>query len=476
MAFNLQAIVNAVTYELNDGSPFNMEGLRGGGIASARRLSERGPLQHGDTDLGVRLQPRTITLSLNFSAASASALDTARDELNTIFKPVGETVVNYPVQLRITRDDGGVRQLDCYLTGPADIPLIPINRPGNLHRAVIQLRASDPLWYDPTQVTTVLSVLDAEWQLGYGSIGTANVLEATADGTVGQPWTYGGTVANSAGWSIAAMSTAMVSEVNKRMWGIGTSDTGDNALYMRSRFDDFRLYSFWFYNGTGREPQLGLDQHHAEVITMVTHEAAQGLPERIKWWTNEVAGELADTSTGALGEGIGPANRFWAAGHDGGEAWPHGLKYAAVYDIELSADQRANLRTHMLTGSAGASGGTVQYGGSWIEYPVMTVLGPISDPVITNHTTGEKLDFTGYTIGAGVTYTIDTRYGAKSVTDSGGTSQIAQLSDDSDLGSFHLSAPPYATGSVNSFSLVGTAITGGVTLLTVQHFNRYTSF
>src|SRR5690606_29449322 len=103
--------------------------------------------QHGDTDIGMRLDPRTITLSLNFYATSGSVLDGYRDKLRTIFSPTD----SYPVSLRLTRDDGEVRQIDCYTIGMADVPLSYVERPGLMHRAVIQLRAADPLFYDPTQ-------------------------------------------------------------------------------------------------------------------------------------------------------------------------------------------------------------------------------------------------------------------------------------------------------------------------------------
>jgi hypothetical protein len=128
----------------------------------------------------------------------------------------------------------------------------------------------------------------------------------------------------------------------------------------------------------------------------------------------------------------------------------------------------------MTTGGS-AIAGSIAYRGDWKEYPVIRVRGPISDPVIANAATGETLDFTGFTIGSTDYYDIDTRYGRKTVVNSGGDNKIAQLSADSDLDTFHLAADPETAGGVNVLTLAGTA-TSGSTLLTISYYNRYTGF
>ncbi len=79
--------------------------------------------------------------------------------------------------------------------------------------------------------------------------------------------------------------------------------------------------------------------------------------------------------------------------------------------------------------------------------------------MLENETTGEKLDFTGTTVAAGHYYDIDCRYGRKSVKDEAGTNEIADLTSDSDLATFHLAAEPEAGGGVNSLRLTGSAVT-----------------
>ena len=76
--------------------------------------------------------------------------------------------------------------------------------------------------------------------------------------------------------------------------------------------------------------------------------------------------------------------------------------------------------------------------GTWETFPVITIDGPVTSCVIENETTGEKLDFTGIAIGSTGQRIIDCAYGVKSVVDESGTNKVSDLSDDSDLATFHL--------------------------------------
>lgn len=103
---------------------------------------------------------------------------------------------------------------------------------------------------------------------------------------------------------------------------------------------------------------------------------------------------------------------------------------------------------------------TISYEGSWYAFPIITVVGPITDAIITNQTTGESLDFTGTTIDAGDYYEIDCRYGYKTVVDSNGTSRVADLTADSDLATFHLEPPGgQETTKENDINVAGNTVT-----------------
>lgn len=100
----------------------------------------------------------------------------------------------------------------------------------------------------------------------------------------------------------------------------------------------------------------------------------------------------------------------------------------------------------------------VTYGGSWDAYPIVTIYGPIANPVITNTTTGDTLDFTGHTIGAGDFYTVDTRYGSKRVYRNGNLAdnRISELTTASNLATFRVYRKRVVPGGVNTFRVTGT--------------------
>lgn len=108
----------------------------------------------------------------------------------------------------------------------------------------------------------------------------------------------------------------------------------------------------------------------------------------------------------------------------------------------------------------------ISYVGTWKSEPVVRIVGPLTNPVITNVTTGEVLSFNGFAIAGGDYYEIDTRFGRKTVKDSAGVSQIAKLLGTSDLATFHIAPDWEAVGGANSFHVTGSgaAIASSVTV------------
>ena len=113
-----------------------------------------------------------------------------------------------------------------------------------------------------------------------------------------------------------------------------------------------------------------------------------------------------------------------------------------------------------------------QYFGTWMAFPTITVDGPITNLVIENETTDEKLDFTGYTLASGQTMTIDLRYGYKTVEREDGSSLIDKLTTDSDLGTWHIAAHPEATDGYNTIAVQGS----NADLNTQISFQFYTQY
>jgi len=107
---------------------------------------------------------------------------------------------------------------------------------------------------------------------------------------------------------------------------------------------------------------------------------------------------------------------------------------------------------------------TKEYDGSWDAYPTITLRGPMTTPILTNHTLDLKLEFvSGYQIDEGETVVIDLAVGSDgrrplTVTHSVDGNAPAALTNDSDLGTWRIARHPDAVDGNNSISV---AFTGG---------------
>jgi len=270
----LSAIVNGVTYSLDDGTYCYWVGDDGLGMAPLHRLSERGPLKHGDTDRGYRLDARMVRLVLAIVATTRASLFSKRSSLMGIFSPVNTKVI---LQMAL---DAGTYRLDTHYVAQMAMP--SSERLGWNQTVVVDLKANDPTWY---------------------------------------------------------------------------KSTGDS-------------YSF----------SVGAGADLMEVPTVIP---------------------------------------------------------MSVGGTTVSATV------------------PVTYSGNFPAYPRIRINGPIVSCVITNNSTGEKLDFTGTTISAGTYYDIDCRYGHKTIVDNSGTNRISNLTSDSDLSTWSLVPAPTVLGGVNSITAFG---------------------
>ncbi len=115
---------------------------------------------------------------------------------------------------------------------------------------------------------------------------------------------------------------------------------------------------------------------------------------------------------------------------------------------------------------------TIRYVGTWEEYPIITITGPLSNPIITNTTTNEKIQI-NRNILAGEHVIIDLRFGFKTVELDDGTNIIGDVSTDSDLTSFHLEPDPGAVNGDNVITATGGTAVPGVTEVRLHYFTRY---
>lgn len=148
MSYGVTYTIGAVTYNLSGYDPItemDMQyvGALNLGGAPLHAITSRGALQHGDTQLDFRLDPRIITLAWAVHTSSLSELTQILDKFHQIFTPS-----NILGTLKITRDDGTVRAIDCYYIGGLEDNIQPDSY--NL-KLPVQLRCPDPTWYDPVQ-------------------------------------------------------------------------------------------------------------------------------------------------------------------------------------------------------------------------------------------------------------------------------------------------------------------------------------
>lgn len=463
MAFTLQVIRGATTYTIAD--PFFLEGAEGLGGASVRNIEESGPYQDGATHLDERLDPRTITLKLNVIGGSASALDGYRDTLMTMFKPVR----GVPITLKITRDDSSVRQIDTRRVGPLDIPLVAINRPGNLHRAVVQLRAADPTWYNPTVAEEVFTPPSLDWWLGNATIGTANVMTYVENPTQGQLWTHSGSVATGSAWTIAFRANGSVPPaITPGDFVFDVYPPSTDRTYFRTFGETYPGFG-WAYTSETVGNNLRMDSGTLNYF-MVSSGTSLALYVGTALYASN-----SGTTAAIPGTAAGTAR--WRSDYTGTATsyWNDAIPKAAAYNVALDATQIAALNFTMASSASGSAYITsISYLGDIDSYPVVTLTGPISNPVITNVTTGDTLDFTGGTVGTAEIWVIDTRYGRKSAL-SGTTSVANYLSEDSDLSTFRLVPDPIASGGINTIA-VQSNNTGTAGSVVLSYYNRYLSF
>jgi len=122
--------------------------------------------------------------------------------------------------------------------------------------------------------------------------------------------------------------------------------------------------------------------------------------------------------------------------------------------------------TFAWTSSPGSGGSqTINYVGTFLALPTIFITGPIISPLITNITTGEKIQLT-FSLNAAEYATIDLSYGNKTVVKNDGTNLIGYVSSDSDLATFHLTTG----GNVLQVTAGGTSIASNILL---TWYNRY---
>lgn len=168
-----QIIRGAQFVDITDLVNYGLVEFDGFGMPDVRRLTQRGPLQNGDTDVGFRLDPRIMRLAVIAYAGSEQGIIDKRAALLGLLRPGNGGLI-----LRWTYD-GVSKQIDCHYAGGMTLPSTDWRL--RHHRAVFELRAADPTWY-MTDSTTIT------WANDGGGSGFTFALP--------MPFTFGGSVIN----------------------------------------------------------------------------------------------------------------------------------------------------------------------------------------------------------------------------------------------------------------------------------------
>lgn len=115
----------------------------------------------------------------------------------------------------------------------------------------------------------------------------------------------------------------------------------------------------------------------------------------------------------------------------------------------------------------------IDYTGTYRTFPLITIRGPLIDPLIINWTTDERIEL-DYTVASGSQITIDLRLGEKIVEDNQTppNNLIGTVTLDSDIGTFHIEPEPRAVGGRNVLEIQGTGADAS-TRITFEYLTRY---
>ena len=144
MTIGVRITSGGVTYNLANNPRYQVEAVDGLGF-DVPRLSQSGPGQLGDTDLGFAQRPRSIIIRMAANACDvADDLFDLRETVATIFRPRARDAA----VCEFTMPNGNVRNADCFTEGLFGFR--QSDRIGPAQRITISLKASDPRLYDPT--------------------------------------------------------------------------------------------------------------------------------------------------------------------------------------------------------------------------------------------------------------------------------------------------------------------------------------
>lgn len=138
-------------YNLHDGETYFMLSDTGHGMPPIEYITERGPLQHGETALDFRLRPRLITMLTRRRFPCRDDYWDGRSDLLDALRPNRQAIGQFdPGRLRKILPDGSMRDLDVFIeSGPVFEPRALDKWDELAFTETLRFVAHDPVFYDP---------------------------------------------------------------------------------------------------------------------------------------------------------------------------------------------------------------------------------------------------------------------------------------------------------------------------------------
>lgn len=140
----LSVINGATETVIDDGTIAVLLAHDGWGMAPLKRLTERSPLQDGETDRGFHLEPRRGSLVLGLKETTLSGMYDKRDQILDIFKPQGSPILKWDLP------NGNERRIPVNVVAQATFPWDA--QKWAAAKLALDFEAPDPSFYDPTQI------------------------------------------------------------------------------------------------------------------------------------------------------------------------------------------------------------------------------------------------------------------------------------------------------------------------------------
>lgn len=147
-------------FDTNTGYTFHLIEFSDVGLPPITRITQRGAFQHGETNIDYRINPRSFVIRGFVEANSTYEHMKVRDMLGKLFK-VSNTASQLKVESTQTLTEPPyteeiiTRAIDCYVEGGINVS--SDTSAGYSVFFDVQLRATNPFWYNPAESKVTLS-------------------------------------------------------------------------------------------------------------------------------------------------------------------------------------------------------------------------------------------------------------------------------------------------------------------------------